>query len=264
MMNRRFSLTTLLAFMLFVSGGCGTGTSDLAGSSSQLSTVQGSSPSSVSGAYQMQLFQDQFLEFVLVEESNRLVGDGAVFVGDNPLPVRLHGTMQNDGAAVIILNSLDKEGEFNETRLVLNLMEPGQVSVTDIDDLVVLPEQTIERVPNEDLLDLPTSLNLTLSSPRQSFPIQVTLDTLSPAGGYQGSWEIPSSSPSLQLVNTPFRLGRADVFLSGQSNWARLSLLDPNGVLVLGTVWFQLGEGTPDVDPDSTLFTSNGLEFVDD
>jgi hypothetical protein len=240
--------------------GCGGGGSDALVSSN---TQTLATTPQVAGVYRMVLPEGQTLEIVLSQTGSTLSGDGAIFEGDDPLPVRVHGAVESDGSSVLILNSTDHTGVTNQTRLDLLLgPEESLADVTDIDQRLILPQATLRRVVQPaNSLPLPLSLSLSLPVGSDSVPLQVTLDSPSALAGANGTWAIAAAGTPLQVASRIFRQGRVELYQSTQSDWARLRLLDPDSALPLGTIWFRRDTPTS-IDPDSLVLVEPRPSFA--
>jgi hypothetical protein len=216
----------------------------------------------VSGAYRLDLGDGQILELLLSQTGQSLEGDGAIFGDDDPLPVRVCGSLQRDGSGAIILHSADRDGRIDETRLDL-VFGPGEVQVelADIDADLALPPAELQKISAEAPRALETlSWSLPLRIGGQATAIDVVLNP-DQAAQSAGSWTIPADGVPLQVGSATFLAGQCELYLSSQSDWARLKLLDPSGVLPLGTLWFRTS--TKELDPESFLFIEGGLTYIE-
>ena len=180
----------------------------------------------------------------LSQRGNRITGEGAIFRGDNPVPVEVVGSTSRRGTILDLLAAGDHQLDGR-----LTLQPGGQTLSGKFSDA-----------------SNPQGLNVTLARAQRAgtgreffqiqgsirgaaYTMQVQMEGQGAGAPLEGQWQ----SPNLRLGENSAG-GRAVGSLDCWRDWSYINLQDgPQDSLPAGTLWFR-SQATSTIDPDSFLF----------
>lgn len=182
----------------------------------------------------------------LTQRGNRIVGEGALFRGDDPTPVQVVGSTSMRGT---ILDLLTPEGQASDARLSL---KPGIDQLngrfTDLATPAGVDFSLLREFQSAGSSGQAQQLLVQGSVDGQAYNISVNV-TRGPGNTLEGQWQ----SSNIRLGDDSAG-GRASGALNVWKGWSYLNLQDEAGPsLPAGTLWFR----EQALDPDSFLFVAN-------